>query len=217
MTARTSPKGIGLAQPSPLLLVLIVITFASATFAQNLSLSKHQNSAVFSPGNLVISRSLYDNNPGTVQVGEPLPPGCTGTQAGCNGNATYDGTYPTVWNNNLVDGSFGITSKIYLDQYTPNAVFVNSLEVPNSLDFDPGPTPLKKDQLVTSFSSKSELALNLSTDGSKLTFMGYFAPIDSVDLSNSSTPGVGDPTNPVTGLAYRAVADVMSTAHSISR
>ena len=33
--------------------------------------------------------------------------------------------------------------------------------------------------MVTSFSSKSELALNLSTDGSELTFMGYLAPVDA--------------------------------------
>ena len=53
------------------------------------------------------------------------------------------------------------------------------------------------DQMVTSFSSKSELALNLSTDGSYVTFMGYHAPIDGIDVSNSNTPGVIDPTNPV--------------------
>ena len=31
--------------------------------------------------------------------------------------------------------------------------------------------------MVTSFSSKSELALNLSTDGRYVTFMGYVAPV----------------------------------------
>ena len=31
--------------------------------------------------------------------------------------------------------------------------------------------------MVTSFSSKSELALNLSTDGRAVTFMGYDAPV----------------------------------------
>ena len=62
--------------------------------------------------------------------------------------------------------------------------------------------------MVTSFSSKSELALNLSTDGKYLTFMGYVAPIDAIDVSNSNTPGVVDPTNPVGENAYRAVAQV---------
>ena len=62
--------------------------------------------------------------------------------------------------------------------------------------------------MVTSFSSKSELALNLSTDGSYLTFMGYLAPIDAIDVSNSNTPGVVDPTNPVGENAFRVVAQV---------
>jgi len=74
-----------------------------------------------------MSRSLYDNNPNNVQVGELLPPNCQQTTAGCSGNATNDGSYPFVWNNNLVDGSFGITSKIFLDQYTPTGALVNSL------------------------------------------------------------------------------------------
>jgi len=159
----------------------------------------------FVPGNLVISRSVYDNSPNNVQVGQLLPPNCQQTQAGCNGNATNDGSYPLVWNNDLVDGSFGITSKIFLDQYTPAGVLVNSLEVPNSSQKG---VPPKKDQMVTSFSSKSELALNLSLDDNYLTFMGYVSAIDNLDVSNSNTPAVVDPTNPVGVSYYRAVAQV---------
>jgi hypothetical protein len=62
--------------------------------------------------------------------------------------------------------------------------------------------------MVTSFSSKSEIALNLSTDGRHITFMGYLAPVNAIDISNSNTPGVFDPTDPVPGQAYRVVADV---------
>jgi hypothetical protein len=62
--------------------------------------------------------------------------------------------------------------------------------------------------MVTSFSSKSEVALNLSTDGQYLTFMGYVAPIDDVDVSNSNTNQDVDPTNPVGRSYYRAVAQV---------
>ena len=61
------------------------------------------------------------------------------------------------------------------------------------------------DHLVTSFSSKSELALNPSLDGQFLTLMGYVAPIDGIDVSNSNTPLVVDPTNPVGENFYRAV------------
>src|SRR5579863_629371 len=99
--------------------------------AQN-SRNNH-NRFFFFPGNLVVSRSVYDNNPNNVQVGETLPPNCAATQGGCAGPATYDGTYPFVFNDNLVDGSFGVTSKIYLDQMFPLFGFViNSLEVPNN-------------------------------------------------------------------------------------
>jgi hypothetical protein len=164
----------------------------------------------FSPGNLVVSRSVYDNNPNNVKVGEILPPNCQATQGGCSGPATYDGTYPTVFNNDLVDGSFGVTSKIVLDQYTTAGSLVNSLDVPNSNHVGQA---LLGDQMVTSFSSKSEVALNLSTDGQYLTFMGYVAPIDDIDVSNSSTNQDVDPTNPVGRSYYRAVAQVDVNGH----
>ena len=161
----------------------------------------------FDPDNLVVSRSVYDNNPNNIQVGTILPPNCAATTGGCAGpdGATNDGSYPFVWNNDTYDGSFGITSKIFLDQITPFGQLVSSLEVPNSSQRGVSP---KKDQLVTSFSSKSELALNLSTDREFLTFMGYVAPIDAIDVSNTNTPGAVDPTNPVGENAFRAVAQV---------
>jgi hypothetical protein len=89
------------------------------------------DSSFFTPGNLVVSRSVYDDNPGNVQLGQLLPPNCTTPPGGC-GNAIQDGTYPFVWNNDSVDGSFGITSKIFLDQITANGSLVSTLEVPNS-------------------------------------------------------------------------------------
>ena len=112
-----------------------------------------------------------------------------------------------MFNNDLADGSFGITSPIYLDQLTPAGTLVNSLEVPNSSQNGVPPT---KDQLVTSFSSKSEVALNLSTDGQDVTFMGYLAPVNALDVSNSNTPGVIDPTNPVPSAYPRVVAQLDS-------
>jgi hypothetical protein len=168
--------------------------------------SKNYNRPFFYPGNLVVSRSVYDNNPNNVTVGEILPPNCASTQGGCAGAATYNGTYPFVFNDALVDGSFGVTSKMYLDQMFPLFGFViNSLEVPNSSEHG---INNGSDQLVTSFSSKSELALNLSTDHQYLTFSGYVSPIDQLDVSNSNTPGVVDPTNPVGENVYRAEAQV---------
>ena len=80
---------------------------------------------------------------------------------------------------------------IFLDQLTPDGRFVNTLEVPNSTQ--PGVSSTD-DQLVTSFSSKSEVALNLSTDRQRVSFMGYVAPVGALDVSNSNTPLVVDPS-----------------------
>ena len=160
----------------------------------------------FFPENLLVTRSVYDNNRNNVVVGTVLPPNCAATSGGCGApsGATNDGSYPGVWNNDLYDASFGITSKILLDQMTPFGWVINTLEVPSA--------PLQRgsgaDHLVTSFSSKSELALNLSNDGRFVTFMGYVAPVDTVDVSNSNTPLAVDLTNPVGTQYLRAVAQV---------
>jgi hypothetical protein len=155
------------------------------------------------PGNLLVSRVIYDNNPKNVDAGVTLlPPNCI---APACATATDNGAYPTVWNNALVDSSFGIASKIVLDQLKPSGVLVSSLEVPNSSQRRVSPT---KDQMVGSFTSKSEVALNLSTDGRFVTFMGYLAQIDALDVSNSNTQAVVDPSNPVKGANFRVVAQV---------
>jgi hypothetical protein len=160
----------------------------------------------FAPGNLLISRSVYDNNnPANVVAGTTLlPPNCV--TPNCV-TATDSGAYPFVFNNVITDTSFGITSKIVLDQLKPSGKLINSLEVkvPRSGDHRDQPAG---DQVVTSFPSKSEIALNLSTDGRVVTFMGYLAPINALDVSNSNTPGVIDSTNPVPGSYYRVVAEV---------
>jgi hypothetical protein len=155
------------------------------------------------PGNLLVSRVVYDNNPKNVVAGvTQLPPNCI---ASACVTATDSGTYPAVWNNALVDPSFGIASKIVLDQLKPSGQLVSSLEVPNSSQRRISPNA---DQMVGSFSSKSEVALNLSTDGRFVTFMGYLAPIDAIEVSNSNTPAVVDPTNPVSETNFRVVARV---------
>ena len=167
----------------------------------------HVERPVFVPGNLVISRSVYDDRAANVTVGEILPPGCANTTGGCSAStgAPNNGTYPAVFNNDLYDASFGITSKIFLDQITPFGLPLGSLEVPNTSQRGISST---SDQLVTSFSSKSEISLHLSTDGRYLTFMGYVAPVNTIDVSNSNTPGATDETNPVGRSFYRAAAQV---------
>jgi hypothetical protein len=149
-------------------------------------------SGKLTPGNLLVSESFYTKAPNIVAGKTQLPPGCTGSNCV---TAIANGSYPQVFNNALVDGSFGVTSRIYLEEMTPSGGPLGTITIP------PG-------RLVTSFSSKSELALNLSPDGSTLSFMGYVTKPATVDVSNANTPGVIDPTNPVPGAYYRAVAQM---------
>lgn len=155
----------------------------------------------FTAGNLVLSRSVYAGDATTVIKGQALPPVCPSTAKCGSGVASDNGAYPSttstnnVWNNDNVDGSFGITAPIFLDQITPTGTLVNSLSVPTGL-------------ITSSFSSKSELALILSTDGTAMTFVGYVAPPNTIDVSNSNTPMIYDPTNPAGGSYFRAVAQV---------
>ena len=141
------------------------------------------------PGDLLVSTSHYVNDPNIVAGQTILPPG-----AGSAGvTAIAGGDYPYVFNNDSVDGSFGVTSRLDLEEITPWGLPQGTIQVPSS-------------DLVTSFSSKSEGALNLSSDGKYLSFIDYVAAPDTVDVSNANTPGVIDTTNPVTGAYYRAVA-----------
>jgi hypothetical protein len=187
----------------------------------------------FVPGTLVLSRSVYAGDSGTVTVGQTLPLGCVpgnitlpilsadgggnttvnipaDNSSGCT-TAVADGTYPGVFNNNSlngtsVDGSFGVTSPIFLDDITTDGHVLGVLPIPS-------------DQIVTSFSSKSELALNRSLDGHSITFMGYrggpgfVTSPNQLDVSNSNTPGVVDPSNPVVSQYYRSVAEVDAWGH----
>ncbi len=58
------------------------------------------------PGNLLVSESVYQGTPSTVTVGQAMPPNQT-VPPGVP--AIADGTYPTVFTNNTVDSSFGVT------------------------------------------------------------------------------------------------------------
>jgi uncharacterized protein (TIGR03437 family) len=175
--------------------VFALAGLAASMFAQS------NTSSGFITGNLVVSRSVYAGDGSTVIAGQPLPPVCPATAACGTGTATDSGAYPVtgssnnVWNNDKPDGSFGITSPVFLDQITPTGTVVSTLPIPTSL-------------VTTSFSSKSEVALNLSTDGTALTFMAYVANPNTIDVSNSNTPGVYDPTNPAGSSYFRAVVQV---------
>jgi hypothetical protein len=200
----------------------------------------------FKDDSLVLSRSVYQGTAATVTIGEVLPRGCAGGPNGSTvvavpltaggttnvtvtcGVASDNGEAPNltdshnVWNNSGSDGSFGVSSPIFLDNLSTDGRLLGTLPIPS-------------DRIVTSFSSKSELALNRSIDGRSITFMGYQGgpgcggfPVSPtapnlIDVSASSTPGICDPTNsvissfvsnPVTPTAYyRAVAEVDADGH----
>jgi hypothetical protein len=214
--------GLGGPEPVKKILVLAALAMAAASMlAQSGDGDNHGRSDhfEFKNGTLVLSRSVYTGNASTVSVGQTLPPGCvartvtlpllaggtTTVKVKC-ATAVADGTFPTVFNNDGPDGSFGVTSPIFLDNLKTNGELLGTLAVPT-------------DRIVTSFSSKSELALNRSLDGKSITFLGYHggpgfvtAP-NQLDVSNSNTPGVIDPTNPVSSQYFRSVAEVDANGH----
>ncbi len=195
---------------SPIFRKSVAVTLLLSGVAGSNGALADDDNANFKPGNLLISRSVYDNNPENVVAGTTvLPPNCVAPNCV---TATDGGAYPFVFNNDIVDGSFGITAKIVLDQLEPSGRFINSLDVDSSQHSERRDQPTGN-QVVTSFSSKSEIALNLSTDGRVVTFMGYLAPLDALDVSNSNTPAVVDPTNPVPGSFSRVVAEVDAQGH----
>ena len=148
---------------------------------------------VTAQNNLIVSRSVYTGTASTVAFPGTLANG---------GASVHDGTYPGVWGNEGPDAAFGITSPIFLDQMTKSGSVVNSFSLTDAVK-----TQLGLD-VSTSFPSKSELALNLTPDGSGLTFMCYLAPADSQDISNTDTPYHVDTSNPVTGIGTRQRAVV---------
>jgi hypothetical protein len=146
-------------------------------------------------GTLIIARSPYQGTASTVTVGQALP--------NTNGAAaTADGSYPGVFANDTVDGNFGITSPIVLDIY-PVTLAKQRYDVGA---ISGGVNVTAKTGVVTSFSSKSELGLHLSTDGNSITFSGYSAKVNMLDVSNTNTPDNIDATDTDTAPAtYRTI------------
>lgn len=137
------------------------------------------------PNSVVVSASTYDRTQGAIAT---LTAGVT--QIANTNTATVTAVagnnYVTTWNNASVDGSYGVTSPIQLlDVSGTTGHIFHAISVPS-------------DQVVTSFSSKSELALHITPDN-HIVFVGYAgAGIGALDVSNSDAVAGQDPTNPVT-------------------
>ncbi len=157
----------------------------------------------YATGNLLVSRSAYD--PAFVVSGQ-LPYNATPTTTNTAPvSAVSPGTFPNVFTNDANDGNFGVTSKAYLDQWTPGASAPSQ-----TTDITAAAATLAAPEAFsTSFASKSELGLTVSLDKKSITFMGYNAAPNQLDISNSNTPGVVDTTNTdVATATYRTVAQL---------
>ena len=140
----------------------------------------------FLAGNLIVSETIYGGIASTVAIGQTLSGG---------GKAVADGSSLNVFKNEVPDPSFGVSSAILLKQMTTSGTLLNTMAIDTNV-------------MTTSFASKSELALNVSTDGKSVSFMGYAAPLNQLDVSNSNTSQVLDSTNPVTTTNARAIGSV---------
>jgi len=153
-------------------------------------------------GSLVVSTSTYDRTQGAVAslaVGTTLAGSATATSLAIASN-----NYVTVWNNETPDASFGVTSAIQLLDVDPTSKnILSQTSVPTS-------------QVVTSFSSKSELGLHITTDaaGRHLVFVAYAGGgVGQLDVSNSDAVNGQDPTNPVSfafGASYAHPRTIVS-------
>jgi hypothetical protein len=145
-------------------------------------------------GDLIVTSSTY-TDPGFA-AGTALPFNGPGTGTTSTVNATAGSAFcsnsncsANVWNNDLADANFGITAAILAQNINTTSGAVDNTVNVTQLAANEGIN------LVTSFSSKSELAINLSPDGTSLTFMGYNTTVGQVDISNSNTPGSLEPGN----------------------
>lgn len=112
----------------------------------------------FIPDTLVVSRVVYNGDTNPARAGE---------------------TFPTIFNDPNVSG---IQGSIFLDTYLPEPFSPRLRSFPLTQDSALGPTII-----TTSFSSKSEGSLHLSTNGQFLTYMGYVGPVGAEGVSNSET------------------------------
>src|SRR5262252_1556285 len=91
--------------------VVVVVSFCAGLGALP---ARASASATMTPGNVLVSTSTWQQDASITAGTTQLPPSC-GTRAKnpCH-TAVAAGTYPIVFNNDSVDGSFGVTQPILL-------------------------------------------------------------------------------------------------------
>src|ERR1700744_4367077 len=142
---------------------------------------------------VVVSGTVYPRHGVNIRVWQSLPFETTPGDSTTEVQAVADGQYPYVFNNDGPDGSFAVSTPIKLWDLSLFGQPLGTIHVP-------------ADQMTTSFSSKSQLAINVATNGQSVGFSGYNAADGAFDASNSSTPGTPDPTNPDLAGPYYRVA-----------
>jgi len=166
------------------------LTISCSAFALAFAANAARAANYIQGDSLLISTTTYQDVGAVANLvaGTSLLPGAN---AGETSTAVSNGALNTVWNNASVDSSFGVTSAISLSDLnvTTGAVLAS--------------TSLNPSIVSTSFSSKSELGLNLTktSTGYVATFMGYAGGgVGNLDVSNSDTTAYKDTTNPVTSF-----------------
>jgi hypothetical protein len=188
-------------------------TFAAGTLLSSTA-SAQQALGNFG-GDLIVSSSTY-SDPGFA-AGLALPFNSSGTGTTSTASAVAGSAFCgnstcsiNVWNNSTPDANFGITSVVTLQNInTSTGAVDNSVNI-TQIAANAGIS------LATSFSSKSELALNLTPDGTGVTFMAYNSGVGQLDISNSNTPGSIEPGNTdIQSATYRAVTQVNLANNSV--
>ena len=85
--------------------VMCAAAAVAATSAPAGASAAKAGSGALTPGNLLVSESVFTKAPKIAAGKTQLPPGCTGSNCV---TAIANGSYPAVFNNALVDGSFGV-------------------------------------------------------------------------------------------------------------
>src|SRR5271156_3395716 len=152
----------------------LIGTALLATVGASKALAQSRN--IFTPGELLVSASTYAGNDGMIVIGQTVLP-ASGDKAIANGSYG-DGSTANFTENDNADSNFGITSPFVLIEVNPTT---GNEDMTFNVTAATG--------MVTSFTSKSEGSLNLSSDGLAVTFMGYNSTINQLDISNSNTPG----------------------------
>ncbi|HEY1865399.1 MAG TPA: hypothetical protein VGG77_17305, partial [Roseiarcus sp.] len=143
-------------------------------------------------GNLINGNSLLVTTTTYQDIGQ-VAGLVAGVTAIPGGTAVSNGALNTVWNNSSVDGQFGVTSPLMLQDLSVTSAKLLASET------------LDTSKIVTSFSSKSELGLSIvqTPTGPVATFMGYapggagYPPTAAgmLDVSNADSTSYVDPTN----------------------